>query len=143
LPAGYPCHRRWFIEPRPLSASTSDDVWPRLRSVRAIGRHKRAPRISPSKTVEGLIGGIASACAIGTYFAWLTPLKRSEAFGISLLVATMGFFGGLVLSAVKRDRGVKDWGILIPGHRGILDRIDSLLFAAPIYFHFIRYWWAA
>lgn len=110
---------------------------------KVIGRHKLAPRISPSKTIEGLIGGIASACAIGTYFAWLTPFTRIEAFGISLLVATLGFFGGLVLSAVKRDRGVKDWGILIPGHGGILDRIDSLLFAAPIYFHFIRYWWAA
>jgi phosphatidate cytidylyltransferase len=110
---------------------------------KALGRHKLAPKISPSKTIEGLVGGIASACAIGAYFVWLTPFSRIEAIGIAFVVATMGFFGGLVLSAVKRDRGVKDWGILIPGHGGILDRIDSLLFAAPIYFHFIRYWWAA
>lgn len=109
---------------------------------KALGRHKLAPAISPSKTVEGLVGGVASACAIGTYFAWLTPFTRGEAFCISLLVAVMGFFGGFVLSAIKRDRGIKDWGILIPGHGGILDRIDSLIFAAPVYFHFIRYWWA-
>lgn len=109
---------------------------------KALGRHKLAPSVSPSKTIEGLVGGIASACLIGVFFAWLTPFSRLEAFLISFLVSSMGFFGGFVLSAIKRDRGVKDWGTLIPGHGGILDRIDSLLFAAPVYFHFIRYWWS-
>lgn len=110
---------------------------------KALGRHKLAPKVSPSKTVEGLVGGVASACAVGVFFAWLTPFTRTEAFLISLLVAVLGFFGGFVLSAIKRDRGVKDWGALIPGHGGLLDRIDSLVFAAPVYFHFIRYWWSA
>ncbi|MDU8911435.1 phosphatidate cytidylyltransferase [Aestuariicoccus sp. MJ-SS9] len=110
---------------------------------KAVGRHKLAPSVSPSKTVEGLVGGVASACAVGAFFAWLTPFTRFEALLISFLAATMGFFGGFVLSAIKRDRGVKDWGVLIPGHGGILDRVDSLVFAAPVYFHFIRYWWSA
>ena len=109
---------------------------------KAIGRRKLAPSVSPSKTIEGLAGGVASACAIGVFFAWLTPFSNLEALLISLLIAVMGFFGGFVLSAIKRDRGVKDWGALIPGHGGILDRIDSLLFAAPVYFHVIRYWWS-
>lgn len=109
---------------------------------KALGRHKLAPSVSPSKTVEGLIGGVASACAIGAYFMWLTPFSRLEAILMSLVVAMMGFFGGFVLSAIKRDRGVKDWGSLIPGHGGILDRLDSLIFAAPVYFHFVRFWWS-
>lgn len=109
---------------------------------KALGRHKLAPSVSPSKTVEGLIGGVASACAIGAHFMWLTPFSRLEAILMSLLVAMMGFFGGFVLSAIKRDRGVKDWGSLIPGHGGILDRLDSLIFAAPVYFHFVRFWWS-
>ena len=53
----------------------------------------------------------------------------------------MGFFGGLVMSAIKRDRGVKDWGRMIEGHGGMLDRLDSVIFAAPIFFHLTRYWW--
>ena len=109
---------------------------------KSIGRHKLAPSVSPSKTIEGLVGGVASACAVGVFFAWLTPFSRFEALLISFLVATMGFFGGFVLSAIKRDRGAKDWGALIPGHGGILDRVDSLLFAAPVYFHVVRYWWS-
>jgi phosphatidate cytidylyltransferase len=53
----------------------------------------------------------------------------------------MGFLGGLVMSAIKRDRGVKDWGTLIEGHGGMLDRLDSVVFAAPMFFHTVRYWW--
>jgi phosphatidate cytidylyltransferase len=109
---------------------------------KAIGRHKLAPAVSPGKTVEGLLGGIATACVVGVFFSWITPFTRVEAALMSLLIAGLGFFGGFVLSAIKRDRGVKDWGAIIPGHGGILDRIDSLLFAAPIYFHVLRYWWA-
>ena len=60
---------------------------------------------------------------------------------MALLIALMGFFGGLVMSAIKRDRGVKDWGRLIEGHGGMLDRLDSVVFAAPIFFHLVRYWW--
>ena len=60
---------------------------------------------------------------------------------IALCINLPGFFGGLVMSAIKRDRGVKDWGYMIEGHGGMLDRLDSVCFAAPIFFHIVRYWW--
>ena len=60
---------------------------------------------------------------------------------IALAINVMGFLGGLVMSAIKRDRGVKDWGDMIEGHGGMLDRLDSVVFAAPVFFHVTRYWW--
>ena len=105
------------------------------------GRHKVAPSISPSKTWEGLIGGIASASLMGAGLYWLTPFSPVEAGTLAGLACIMGFFGGLVASAIKRDRGVKDWGHLIEGHGGMLDRADSLVFAAPVFFHIVRYAW--
>jgi phosphatidate cytidylyltransferase len=106
------------------------------------GKHKIAPSLSPSKTVEGFAGGIASATLLGSLLWWITPFTFAQAALMSLIVTLMGFLGGLVMSAIKRDRGVKDWGNIISGHGGVLDRIDSLVFAAPVYFHLIRYWWA-
>lgn len=105
------------------------------------GRHKVAPSISPSKTWEGLIGGIASASLMGAGLFWLTPFSPLEAGFLAALSCIMGFFGGLVASAIKRDRGVKDWGHMIEGHGGMLDRADSLVFAAPVFFHIVRYAW--
>ena len=105
------------------------------------GRRKVAPNISPSKTWEGLIGGIASASLMGAGLYWLTPFSPLEAGTLAALACIMGFFGGLVASAIKRDRGVKDWGHLIEGHGGMLDRADSLVFAAPVFFHIVRYAW--
>jgi phosphatidate cytidylyltransferase len=105
------------------------------------GRHKVAPLLSPSKTWEGFLGGAGSATLLGTALWWLTPFSPVQAAIVSALITLMGFFGGLVMSAIKRDRGVKDWGQLIEGHGGVLDRLDSVVFAAPIYFHVIRYWW--
>ncbi|MCS4244274.1 phosphatidate cytidylyltransferase [Rhizobium sp. BIGb0125] len=105
------------------------------------GRHKVAPSISPSKTWEGLIGGIASASLMGAGLFWLTPFSPLEAGFLAALSCVMGFFGGLVASAIKRDRGVKDWGHMIEGHGGMLDRADSLVFAAPVFFHIVRYAW--
>lgn len=105
------------------------------------GQHKVAPILSPSKTVEGLLGGILLATALGTAMAWLTPFTYFEAICIGLVVCIFGFLGGLVMSAIKRDRGVKDWGQLIQGHGGMLDRIDSICFSAPVFFHILRYWW--
>ncbi len=105
------------------------------------GRHKVAPSISPSKTWEGLIGGIASASLMGAGLYWLTPFSPLEAGVLAALACIMGFFGGLVASAIKRDRGVKDWGHMIEGHGGMLDRADSLVFAAPVFFHIVRYAW--
>jgi phosphatidate cytidylyltransferase len=111
-------------------------VWGKLA-----GRHKIAPALSPSKTVEGFIGGVLSSTALGMALSWMTPFTLWQAAAIALTVDLMGFLGGLVMSAIKRDRGVKDWGTLIEGHGGMLDRLDSVIFAAPIYFHIVRYWW--
>jgi len=110
-------------------------VWGKL-----FGRHKIAPAISPSKTVEGFIGGVLSASAIGSALWWVTPFNWWQAGLFSLLLTLMGFCGGLVMSAIKRDRGVKDYGTLIEGHGGVMDRIDSLCFAAPVFFHLVRYY---
>jgi phosphatidate cytidylyltransferase len=105
------------------------------------GRHKVAPTLSPSKTWEGLVGGVASATALGAGLWWITPFTPLVAGGMAFVICVMGFFGGLVMSGIKRDRGVKDWGRLIAGHGGVLDRIDSIVFSAPIFFHLTRYWW--
>ncbi len=112
-------------------------VWGKL-----LGRTKIAPTLSPSKTWEGFIGGALSATAIGTALYWMTPFSPLQAAGLCLMLTLMGFFGGLVMSAIKRDRGVKDWGHLIAGHGGFIDRLDSVIFAAPIFFHVTRYYWS-
>src|SRR5215510_1140005 len=113
-------------------------VWGKL-----IGRHKIAPQVSPSKTVEGLVGGVLSATVVGVGLWWITPFSPWQAGAIALVINLRGFFVGLVMSAINRDRGVKDWGQTLKGHGGILDRLDSVVFAAPIFFHLTRYWWAA
>jgi len=109
-------------------------VWGKL-----LGRRRIAPTISPNKTWEGFAGGVACATLLGTGLWWATPFNPWQAAAMSLLIALAGFAGGLVMSAIKRDRGVKDYGGLLPGHGGVLDRIDSLLFAAPIFFHVTRF----
>ncbi len=106
------------------------------------GRHKIAPAVSPNKTWEGFAGGIAAATVLGTALWWATPFTPAQAAGLSLVVTLMGFAGGLVMSAIKRDAGVKDFGAAIAGHGGILDRIDSICFAAPVFFHLVRYFFA-
>ncbi|WP_395540212.1 phosphatidate cytidylyltransferase [Neotabrizicola sp. sgz301269] len=113
-------------------------VWGKL-----LGRHKIAPQVSPSKTWEGFLGGVATAVGAGTALYWITPFTPWQAAGMALVICLMGFFGGLVMSAIKRDKGVKDWGHLIAGHGGFLDRLDSVIFAAPIFFHLTRYFWSA
>jgi phosphatidate cytidylyltransferase len=111
-------------------------VWGKL-----LGRHPIAPSLSPSKTVEGFVGGVASATLLGAALWWITPFSPWQAALMALVINLMGFCGGLVMSAIKRDRGVKDWGQMIEGHGGMLDRLDSVIFAAPIFFHLTRYWW--
>ena len=110
-------------------------VWDKL-----IGKHKIAWRVSPNKTWEGFVGGVLSATTLGTALWWVTPFTPLQSAGMSLLICILGFNGNLVMSAVKRDIGIKDFGIVIERHGGILDRIDSLCFAAPIFFHLVRYY---
>lgn len=112
-------------------------VWGKL-----LGSHPIAPNLSPSKTVEGFIGGVASATLIGGCLAWMTPFSFLQAAALALMIALLGFAGGLVMSAIKRDRGIKDWGHLIEGHGGFIDRLDSVVFSAPIFFHVVRYFWS-
>lgn len=107
---------------------------------KTLGRHKIAPHVSPNKTWEGFVGGIVTATLIGTGLWWATPFSPYESAGMSLAITLMGFAGGLVMSAIKRDRGVKDYGTAIEGHGGVMDRIDSICFAAPVFFHLTRYY---
>ena len=108
---------------------------------KTLGKHRIVPKVSPNKTWEGTIGGIGSASLVGAALWWVTPFSPGEAWLIALLICLAGFAGGLVMSAIKRDRGVKDFGTLIEGHGGVLDRIDSLCFAAPVFFHLVRYFY--
>jgi phosphatidate cytidylyltransferase len=107
-----------------------------------LGRTPIAPQISPNKTWEGFVGGILSATAIGAALYWATPFRPSQAAVMCLIVTLAGFAGGLTMSAIKRDHGVKDYGAIIVGHGGVLDRIDSLCFSAPVFFHLTRYFFS-
>jgi phosphatidate cytidylyltransferase len=102
------------------------------------GKTKIAPVVSPSKTVEGFVGGGIAATLIGAAMWWITPLAAGA---IAAMIVIMGFLGGLTLSAVKRSLGAKDWGVMIEGHGGVLDRTDSICFAAPIFFHVVRFFY--
>lgn len=109
-------------------------VWGKL-----LGRRSIAPSMSPNKTWEGFLGGVLCATATGAALYWATPFRPWQAGAMSLVVTLMGFAGGLTMSAIKRDRGVKDYGEIIVGHGGVLDRIDSICFSAPVFFHLTRY----
>jgi phosphatidate cytidylyltransferase len=104
------------------------------------GRHKVTPTVSPKKTWEGLGGGVLTtvvlAAAMGPFLTPMNPLWSALA---GLVIGVAGFLGDITISAVKRDLGIMDTGGLIPGHGGILDRVDSLTYAAPAFFHFFRY----
>jgi phosphatidate cytidylyltransferase len=108
-----------------------------------LGRRKIAPHVSPNKTVEGFIGGVLGATLLGALIWWATPFSIWQAALQALLISLAGFGGGLVMSAIKRDRGVKDFGPMIAGYGGVLDRVDSLTFAAPIFFHVTRFFFGA
>ena len=104
------------------------------------GKHAIAPRVSPSKTVEGFVGGGLGAIGVGTALWSITPFTPLQAAMMSAVIVLTGFFGGLSLSAAKRSLGAKDWGSMIEGHGGMLDRFDSVSFAAPVFFHLCRYY---
>ena len=133
-PAGHPLLLIAFLVIVVQGSDVLQYIWGKL-----LGRRKVAPVLSPSKTWEGLVGGVASATAVGAALHWITPFTPLQAAGMAFALCAQGFLGGLVMSAIKRDRGVKDWGQLIQGHGGMLDRLDSLIFAAPVYFHVVRW----
>jgi len=109
-------------------------VWGKL-----LGRNKILPKISPNKTWEGFLGGLLSSIVIGYFMRFLTPLSELEVILVSFLIAGVGFIGDVIVSAIKRDMGVKDMGGAIPGHGGVLDRIDSLSMTTPIFFHMVYF----
>ncbi len=106
---------------------------------KVFGKIRIAPVVSPSKTVEGFVGGIGGATLVGAAMWWITPFTPFQSALMAYAIAVMGFLGGLSLSAVKRSFGAKDWGTMIKGHGGMMDRMDSISFAAPIFFHLTRY----
>lgn len=108
---------------------------------KSCGRRPVALRVSPHKTWEGTLGGIGTTVLMSTGLWWITPFTPWQAALMALLICVAGFFGGLVLSAIKRDLGAKDWGGSIPGHGGFMDRIDSLCFAAPLFFHMVAFYY--
>ena len=108
---------------------------------KSIGKRPIAPSLSPNKTWEGLIGGVACATLVAAVVWWATPFSPLGAAAMGLTITMMGVAGGLIMSGIKRDRGVKDYGAFIHGHGGVLDRIDSLCFAAPVFFHLTRYFY--
>ena len=113
-------------------------VWGKLA-----GRRKIMPCVSPNKTWEGFLGGFATTVALAVVLApWLTPFGTLHALGAGVLIATLGFVGDVAVSAIKRDLGIKDTGALLPGHGGILDRVDSLTFTAPLFLHYTRFFFA-
>lgn len=117
-------------------ADLAQHLWSRW-----LGQHPLAPQISPNKTIEGHVGALITAPLLGMLFCWMTPFPIAAAAAIALALTLMGLFGALVLSAMKRDRGVHDWGSTADGG-GMLDRIASVCFAAPVYFHLVRHWWS-
>ena len=105
-----------------------------------LGSHKIIPRVSPNKTWEGFLGGVATTTVLSMALStWLTPMDFPSAAVAGLLISIAGFIGDVTISALKRDLGLKDSGAMLPGHGGILDRIDSLTYTAPLFFHFIYY----
>jgi phosphatidate cytidylyltransferase len=109
-------------------------VWGKL-----FGKHKITPTISPNKTWEGFLGGMATTMLLALALSFLSGFNPGYSLAAGFIISFSGFIGDLVISAVKRDIGVKDTGTLIPGHGGMLDRIDSLAYAAPLFFHFTNY----
>jgi phosphatidate cytidylyltransferase len=106
---------------------------------KAFGKHKILPTVSPNKTWEGFVLGVLAASALSLVLRGLTPFTPWQCMGAALVANVAGFCGGAVMSAVKRDFGAKDFGTLLPGHGGMIDRVDSLCYAAPAFVHLVRW----
>jgi phosphatidate cytidylyltransferase len=123
----------FFFVTMALLAEAFQFVWSQL-----YGRHVIAPSINAARTWEGLVGGSASTALAGMVLYWATPYDLWQAAFMSMVIAVMGFAGAMTMSAIKRDRGVRDYGTLVEGHGGVLDRIDAICFAAPVFYHVSR-----
>jgi phosphatidate cytidylyltransferase len=109
---------------------------------KSFGRKKILPKVSPNKTWEGFIGGIITTSTLSFFFApILTPISGIASIAIGVTIAIAGFAGDVIVSALKRDLNVKDCGSILPGHGGVLDRLDSLTYTAPIFFHLVKYFY--
>jgi len=107
---------------------------------KALGRRKIVPRVSPGKTWWGVVGGVLSTTVMSMLIApYLTPMGNTGAFFAGIVIGVAGFFGDVTISSLKRDLHIKDTGRYIPGHGGVLDRVDSLTYTAPVFFHFMKY----
>lgn len=119
-------------------ADVLQQAWSRLA-----GKNVIAPEINASRTWEGVFGSMITTGLCGMALFWATPFSWWEAGVMSMVVSIMAFAGGMSLSAIKRDRGVNDTGTLVQGHAGLLDRIDSVCFAAPVFYHLTRFYFSA
>lgn len=109
-------------------------IWGHIRSKRVIAKD-----VSSTRTWEGVLGGSLSTGIIASTLYWVTPFQAWEAATMGIVVAVLGFAGGMTMSAIKRDRGVHDYGTLVLGHAGVLDRIDTLCFSAPVFYHLTKF----
>lgn len=108
---------------------------------KVIGTTPIAPGIARSKTREGFVVALAAGAVLGLALSWMTPFGLVRASALGLIIAALGQMGGLVMAAIKRDKGVRDWGHLMTGHGGFVDRLDGVVFAVPVYFHLVRFFW--
>lgn len=106
---------------------------------KTFGKTPIVPKVSPKKTVEGLVGAVIITTTLAVAFSYLTPFDTIQAIGAGLIISLGGFVGDVVVSMIKRDVGVKDASNLIAGHGGVIDRVDSLTYTAPLFFHYIYY----
>ena len=107
---------------------------------KTLGRRRITPTVSPNKTWGGFIGGLVTTTVVaGVLGPWLTPMSREHSLLGGAIIAAVGFIGDVTVSAIKRDIGIKDTGSTLPGHGGILDRVDSLTYTAPVFFHYVHY----
>lgn len=110
---------------------------------RLLGTHPIARDINAGRTWEGVVGSVVTTGLIGAALFWATPFAPWEAGVMSMVVACMSFAGAMTMSAIKRDRGVNDTGTLVQGHAGLLDQIDDVCFAAPVFYHLTRFFFSA
>lgn len=108
---------------------------------RLMGRTRIAPGMPHSRTWEGFLGALSAGTVVGTVLAWITPFAPWQAALLAASVSLLGYAGGMVMAAIKRDKGVVDWSHLIPGQGGFIDRLDSVVFSAPLFFHLVRFFW--